>query len=805
MSLEWDVKQQDIVALHIHVKTGFMQFFDRGVNVVHGTRALLFENGAFRGELDEGHQDHKSLAAKLGRKVPSGAFDIVLIQAGDLLVDHSYEKVESSDHYPLQVGLQLRLAVGDPSSFFFHFVQQRKRVGREDLVAFMERRVESAARVAVKRFGISQLREAHGGRDLRLALEAELERETRDELRRIGLDLVHLAWFEATNERLETLQDRRVNLVYRQQEFEVEKQEREFDKGERAWREGERREDRDFDHDREGWDSDKNLEVERDRVQGWASMADVVRQRKVLGQGDLLELENELDRQALDYSKSQDLRDQERYRFEGDRQVDTRRLDTDWESLKIEIDLAGFKRSMAAAEDRADLVKAQTIGERARKLVLDKLEISQWAELTSHKALKEAEVEALQIRIEMERLGQKADLDELGTKTEQRLNTVFLQGKVAEVGLQQAVAEAARRGAVLALRHDISTEEMSLDLDAAKGDRDAADLRRALQAKVAVADFTRTQVIADAHVAAEVRAVALKADVADAKAGQDVQRGQFEVDRYAEELAEKARREAAKAGHELEKDQDLHDLEVLKGLQKVKREKEAARADLQAAQEARDHQFRLERARQAGQQAITEKELDGKHAIANKELDVSLEAKRLEAEQAKALADAEARVKTAEAKYAAKGKKYSAESERAGAALVERDRADSKRDERDDIERQRRDSEADRLERVMMAAMGAKQTATAQAAAAGQADVAARLADERRRQEEMRSDFRESADRLAGVATHRVDPGGAAAAPVRPPSSPVSVRVEVGGAKCADCGPVQGPATDCPYCGSALT
>lgn len=818
---DWDIDGESLVARHIHVRTSFLRFFERPVRIAHGTRALLFEDGAFRGEVGEGRHDHSSLAEQLGRKVPNGAFDVVVTQAGDLLVDHAYQGVESADHYPLDVRLQLRLVIRDPSAFFFHYVQQRKRVALADLIDFLEKRVESAARVAVKRFGIDQLREAHGGRDLRLALESELERETHDELLRIGLDLVHLATFEASNRRLEDLQERRVDLVFRREELKQEKAERSFDKDERAWREGERREDRDFAHEREAWDSDKDVSEARDRVQAWASMADVVRQRRVLEQGDLLELEDELDRQALDYGKAQDLRGQERHRFAGDLDVNRARLKTDWEGLKDQINLDGFRSAMARAEERADLEKTRTIGERARKLVLDKLEISQWAELTGHRAMKEAEVEALQVRIDMERLGQKAELSELGMKTEQRLNEVFLQGKAQELGLQEAVAEAARRASILALKHDISTEELGLQLDGAQGERSAAELRRALQQKVAVADFTREQAIGDAETAAKARAIALQSKVAEARADQDIAKGQIEVDQYAEERAAERRRAEAEAKQKSEQEEDKHDLEILEGLRKIKEAKDTAAAARRASEKDQDHQHHMTRAQHAAAQVLRERELalkgqelQGKHAVETinaeagrdqvlKEMSADQLALRMNPSSATAHFDTKARIGEAEAQHSA-----AHEREKFEGILGARDQFDQERQTRDATDREERadqdaaaraEREADRVhQRALLGmAMGARGSQEADAQRHAQ-DL--RLA-ERGARDEVREAYREGlahTSAVAGAASPTVKTSGGSSA------TPVTVRVDVGSHACPDCGPVQGASTECPYCGSPL-
>ena len=240
------------------------------------------------------------------------------------------------------------------------------------------------------------------------------------------------------------------------------------------------------------------------------------------------------------------------------------------------------------------------IGDRARKLVLDKLQIAQWAELTKHRMLQEAEVEALQIRIEMERLEQTADKDELVARTGQRLNRVFLEGKAEELGLQEGVAEVARRSAISALKHDIDVEVRSLELDRAKGERSDEELARALKHKVLVADFTREQTVKDAETAGEVRrqAIALRGD--DWRDKHAEQRGLIDIAAYERERQ-----------IELEKKEDDNDLDTLAKLQKIKAEKEARRAEaklkadreaaaLKAAADKQAHTEKMEQAQVAG-------------------------------------------------------------------------------------------------------------------------------------------------------------------------------------------------------------
>ena len=824
---DWNIEDDGLVARHIQVRTTFLRFFERPLRVAHGTRALLFEDGAFRGEIGEGRHDHGSLALLLGRGVPRGAFDVVIVQAGDLLVDHAYQRVESADGYPLDVRLQLRLVIRDPSAFFFHFVQQRKRVALPDVVEFLERRVESASRVAVKRFGIEHLREAHGGRDLRLALESELERETHDELLRIGLDLVHLATFEASNRRVEALQDRRVELVFRREELKQEQAERVFDKDERGWREGERRGDRDFEHDRERWDADKDVEEAKDRVQGWASMADVVRQRSVLKQGDLLELIAQLDRQSLDYRKARDLRTHEGARFDGDLDVARARLKTDWDRLKQEIDLEGFRGAMSDAEARGDLEQARIIGERARKAVLDKLEISQWAELTGHQAMKEAEVEALTIRIEMERVGQKAGLAELGMKTEQRLNDLFLQGKARELGLQEAVAEAARRASILALKHDISTEEMGLALDEAQGARGAAELRRALQQKVAVAEFNRAQALEEARAGAGVRALKLASEVEDELARQELAKGQIEVGRYDKDLEAKAHAERERVRIELEKLEDENDLETLGRLARIKLEKEKGALELDLKRLDAEHARRVQSQKNAAEQVLAEKEL----ALRGQELHgkLSIEQIRAEAERDGVLKgmsadqmairldtaaasvhfDTQARVAEAQAKHSAEHEK-----DKYQGILGARDQFDAERQAREETDRRERaaqaaaarderESERSHLRDLLGTAIGSR---------GAHESETRRHSDELRQAErgsrdEVREAYREGlahTSAVAGASSPRMAASPRAAAPARSGGPSVTLNVDMGSQACGRCGVVNGNAGECENCGAAL-
>jgi hypothetical protein len=802
MSLDWNVRTQDLVAFHIPIKRTFFGWFEAGARVAEGTRALLFDGGAYVGDVPAGTWTHSDLAERLGVSRKS-ELSVVLVDTGDLELPLSFETVHTADGHPLDIDLTARLRVHEAQVFFHNLLKQKPRVTLGDLGRWLAPRLDGAVRVAVGRFPLQQLQTPD--RDLRLLLESDLDRELKLELRRAGLDLVHLSWFRARNERLEALQARRVDLSYSIAEHGQDKAEEEL-----------RRERRVFDEDGRVWEENQDVQEATARLKAWNKLAEIARNKKVLGAGDVRELKDALDEQAAQYAKSNVLRERDLTRF---------REDVEWD---------GYLKGLDRAEERADKQAQATLADRARKQVLEKIRLAQEAELQSAALQRAAEVEATKLRVAALLMGEEADVKRLGLKIEHELNEQFYPGKARELELQEQVEIVARRAAQQALTHEIDMESMQHDALITK-------VRRELGIKGEVSEFTRGEALKDVELKVSINDIARgqaekdfvaglnqqkamfdeemrqhtgKADVEDYVARQEFERT-FEAKRKKWELQQEKLISLAN----LDKDMSQHDEKMAKEamlrVQEAK-DKEHRRKEEEEARKAKE-QRELKELDNSHEVNVLDKKLGHEQVIKKLDVEDSADMRRNETEQIKVLGSAasadhiyavknaasassyhekEARVAEAKAKHSAEvadARLEAAQAAHADAAAERRRLDDLALLERQRMDEERR-READRLERVVgnLAAGGQQQAAALQVA---QAAAQRELLDEtRKRAEKMEQVSDRVQDRMVDVANNRNAPAGG-----------VNVKVSVNQVTCGSCGTGARPGKSfCPSCGSAL-
>lgn len=790
MSLNWDVRIQDLVAFHIPVKRTFFGWFEKGARVAEGTTALLFDGGAYVGNVPAGTWTHRQLAERLGAS-KKAELSAVLVDAGHIELPQAFHGLVTADGHPLDVDLVASVRVHEAQTFFLNLLKQRPRVTAGDLAQWLAPRMANAAAVAVGRFPLEKLQAPD--RDVRLLLESELDRELKLELRRVGVDLLHLSSFRARNERVEAVRERQVNLHYDRQDFEQDKAEEQL-----------RRDKRVFDEDGTSWDENQDVVEAKNRLRAWQQMSEIVRNRKILGAGDIRELKDALDEQSAQYAKSGALRQRDLDRF---------REDIEWD---------GFLKGMERADERADVDQKAKIAELARKQVLQKLLLAQQAELQTFALERQAEVEATKLRIAAQEMGQEADVKRLALKIEHDLNELFYPGKARELELEESVQVLARKAAQAALAHEI-------DLEAQKEEALVAQVRRKMGLDKEVSAHKRSEKREDVALQVDLNDVVRTEQEKDFVAGLHQEKRTFDetqrqrgaladMDDYEKSLDhererkrkdEKWARQKEKLSFLIEQDKalDEHDQKIADRVHA--RFEEAAKRQhgekIEVKKLDQGHELDVLGSKQGHEQAL--KQLDNADSANQREHETA----QLAGLGAAASPDHIYAVKNAnsaasfhekEARVAEANAKHSAEVAEAKLAAVqaERDRSDGER--RQELERQaqaardaaeERRREADRLERLVNSLAGGVQQQAA-SVAQQQANAQAQLLEEtRRRADKMEQVSDRTQDRMVDMSVGRKSPGG------------VNVNVSVNSLTCGACQSVAPSHKQlCPQCGTPL-
>lgn len=201
---------------------------DRQLTVEHGTRAMIFQAGQYRGEVAEGRYDMGGFTQRLNHFLVDQGMVAILLDAGDLSLDLENGGLRTVDGFDVQTRARLVLRAVEPDAFFVNMMKGRARIrvsdpeGKDDLENELAGEVQMALSAMVARHRAEELFDS-------LPLRNELETQLRDAisvtLSRLGLALVQLRFIGFEGEEYAKFAKRRSNLLVSEAQGHVELEE----------------------------------------------------------------------------------------------------------------------------------------------------------------------------------------------------------------------------------------------------------------------------------------------------------------------------------------------------------------------------------------------------------------------------------------------------------------------------------------------------------------------------------------------------------------------------------------------------
>ncbi len=114
-----------------------------GLQVEHGTMALIFRNGAFHGILEPGYHEFDSFIQRLFGTDASGTSHAILLDARSAEIDFYLDRITTSDGISIDVRVRTLFQVTDPRRFGDRFLTGRTTFTQQDLSDAFHADVES--------------------------------------------------------------------------------------------------------------------------------------------------------------------------------------------------------------------------------------------------------------------------------------------------------------------------------------------------------------------------------------------------------------------------------------------------------------------------------------------------------------------------------------------------------------------------------------------------------------------------------------------------------------------------------------
>ena len=186
--------------------------------IEHGTRALLFQKGVYKGELGEGRYDMGGFLKRLNHFLVDQATSVVLVDAGDVVVDIENGDLWTADQTELGTVERLVLRICDPEAMFVNLFKGRNRIGLEDLEAEVAGEVQMLLSGIVRQYEANVLFTDLG---IRTRIEEQLRETVAATLKRLGLELVQLRFIRFWGEAYEALRRERGELRVEEQKADL--------------------------------------------------------------------------------------------------------------------------------------------------------------------------------------------------------------------------------------------------------------------------------------------------------------------------------------------------------------------------------------------------------------------------------------------------------------------------------------------------------------------------------------------------------------------------------------------------------
>ena len=177
--------------------------------VEHGTRAMFFQRGKFRGEAKPGTYDVGGLISRLTHFMTDQAASILLMDAGDVELDLENDNLWTSDRYQVGTSLRLVVRIDEPEAMFVNLIKARSRVTIDDLECSLAGEAQMLMEGIVGKYQAQQL---FSSLDARNEIETLLREHLATTFSRFGLSLVHLRFIDFSGTEFEEMRKRHADL-----------------------------------------------------------------------------------------------------------------------------------------------------------------------------------------------------------------------------------------------------------------------------------------------------------------------------------------------------------------------------------------------------------------------------------------------------------------------------------------------------------------------------------------------------------------------------------------------------------------
>ena len=163
------------------------------ITVMQDTKAIFLQGGKYQGDLPPGTYTADSLIEFLKTLNFYEKTTIILVDDGDIPIDFSIGELRTSENFDAGVKGKMVVKVDKPILFFDNLMKSRPHLEVIDLFSYIRNELLNILQSKIKGYSFEDL---YGNLELRKELQQDFEFNLTTTLSRLGLQLVHLPYFD---------------------------------------------------------------------------------------------------------------------------------------------------------------------------------------------------------------------------------------------------------------------------------------------------------------------------------------------------------------------------------------------------------------------------------------------------------------------------------------------------------------------------------------------------------------------------------------------------------------------------------
>jgi len=163
------------------------------LTVMQGTKALFMQGGVYRNELLPGVYDVGGLREFFKTLDPYQKSTIILVDDGDTPIDFTIQNLRTVENFDAAVKGKMVIKVENPRFLLENFMKGKEHLGVNDLETLIRNELLNVLQSKVKNYSFEDL---YGNLALKKEIEHEVQNNLGITLGRVGLQLIHLPYFD---------------------------------------------------------------------------------------------------------------------------------------------------------------------------------------------------------------------------------------------------------------------------------------------------------------------------------------------------------------------------------------------------------------------------------------------------------------------------------------------------------------------------------------------------------------------------------------------------------------------------------